>query len=158
MIGRRNLLPVLLALLLPLTCNAAIESREFDNPAQEARYTDLIKKLRCLVCQNQNLADSNAELARDLRDKTYDMIVAGSSDDEITEFMVNRYGSFVLYEPPLNFQTLFLWLTPGLLAAIGGGIFVAMVRRRRRAGEAPAAPAVDVTEARALLDSTEKRS
>ncbi len=155
----KRLLQVLaLVTLLPLAAGAAIESREFDSPALEARYTDLIKKLRCLVCQNQNLADSNAELARDLRDKTYDMIVSGRSDDEITEFMVNRYGSFVLYEPPFNYQTLFLWLTPVLMAAIGGGIFFSMVRRRHRDRQQAAAASVDVSKARALLDSTDQSS
>ena len=114
---------LLLALWLPALALGAIESREFDTPASEARYHALIDELRCLVCQNQNLADSNAELARDLRDKTYEMIVAGKTDEEITEFMVARYGEFVLYDPLFNLHTLLLWLAPALLAGIGAAGF-----------------------------------
>ena len=155
---RLRRLSLVLALALPMIAAAAIETREFQDPAQEARYADLIKKLRCLVCQNQNLADSNAELARDLRDKTYEMLVAGRSDDEITDFMVERYGSFVLYEPPLNYHTLFLWLAPAVLAAIGGGVFFAMIRRRRDRQAAGAAADIDVSTARSLLDSQDKNT
>lgn len=142
---------ILLALLLaPTLCLAAIESRQFDDPAHEARYHALIDKLRCLVCQNQNLADSNAELARDLRDKTFDMITAGRSDEEITDFMVARYGEFVLYEPPLNMHTAFLWLAPALLAGVGAGVFFGLVRRRRR-DDGPSVDDDAIEKARNLL-------
>lgn len=141
---------LLAAMLLALPALAAIESREFDDPAREARYYSLIDKLRCLVCQNQNLADSNAELARDLRDRTYEMIQAGRSDEEIMTFMVDRYGQFVLYEPPFNLHTLLLWLAPALLAAIGAVVFYRLAVRRRAATEAP--PAAELARARALLD------
>ncbi|KAA3619127.1 MAG: cytochrome c-type biogenesis protein CcmH [Proteobacteria bacterium] len=137
---------------LPLAAGAAIESRQFEDPAQETRYFELIEKLRCLVCQNQNLADSNADLARDLRDKTYGMIVDGKSNDEITEFMVSRYGEFVLYEPPFNWHTMLLWLAPVILGIIGGLIFLNLVRNRRRRDATPV-DAADLEAARELLKS-----
>lgn len=140
---------VLFLILAPIAAWPAIESRQFDNPAHEARYFELIDKLRCLVCQNQNLADSNADLARDLRDKTYEMITSGKSDDEITEFMVDRYGQFVLYEPPFNFHTLLLWLAPAILAGVGAAIFFRLVRGRRE--DPPPVDAADLDAARKLL-------
>ncbi len=147
---------LLFALLLaPALCLAAIESRQFDDPAQETRYHALIDKLRCLVCQNQNLADSNADLARDLRDKTFEMITAGRSDEEITDFMVARYGEFVLYEPPLNMHTVLLWLAPALLAGVGAGVFVSLVRRRRR-DDGPAIDDDAREKARHLLSARDR--
>ena len=96
--------------------------RSFESSSQESRYKALIAELRCLVCQNQNLADSNAELARDLRLLTYNMILSGSSDKDIVQFMVSRYGDFVLYRPPFKPSTALLWLAPLLFMA--GGFFV----------------------------------
>lgn len=150
----RRLLLVLL--IVPAVAFSAIESRQFDNPAEEARYFELIDKLRCLVCQNQNLADSNADLARDLRDKTYEMVVDGKSEEEITDFMVSRYGQFVLYEPPFNWHTMLLWLAPALLAAVGGVIFFSLVRKRRRADK-PAVAQADLDEARDLLKNRDSK-
>jgi len=100
--------------------HAAEVIREFDSPEQERRYQVLIDELRCLVCQNQNLADSNADLAQDLRNRTYKMIRQGRSDDEILDYMVARYGDFVLYKPPVKAATLLLWYGPIviLLAAL----------------------------------------
>jgi cytochrome c-type biogenesis protein CcmH len=111
--------------------DAAVDVHRFDDPAREQRYRDLISELRCLVCQNQNLADSNADLAQDLRQKVYEMIQAGAGDDEILDFMVARYGDFVLYRPPLRSTTILLWAGPFLLLASGVTIVVVFVRRRR---------------------------
>ena len=97
---------------------AAISARNFDDAEQERRYYSLTKELRCLVCQNQNLADSNAELAKDLRDKVYEMIKAGSSDAQIVDYMVDRYGEFVLYKPPVNLSTIFLWVGPFIILLV----------------------------------------
>ena len=105
--------PPVQALLEPLT---------FASSSQESRYKALIAELRCLVCQNQNLADSNAELADDLRLLTYNMILSGSSDTEIIQFMVSRYGDFVLYRPPFKPSTALLWFAP--LIFLAGGCFV----------------------------------
>ena len=102
--------------------HAVLEPLKFESSSQESRYKALIAELRCLVCQNQNLADSNADLARDLRLLTYNMILSGSSDTEIVQFMVSRYGDFVLYRPPFKPSTALLWLAPLILLA--GGCFV----------------------------------
>ncbi|HCX86838.1 MAG TPA: cytochrome c-type biogenesis protein CcmH [Gammaproteobacteria bacterium] len=110
---------------------AVIETYEFSDPAQEARYQNMIAELRCLVCQNQNLADSNAGLAKDLRARTYEMISAGATDDEIVEFMVARYGDFVLYRPPLRLRTVLLWLGPFAILLVALGIFFFTVRKSR---------------------------
>ncbi len=111
---------------------ATFEARTFDNPAQEARYKSLIQELRCLVCQNQNIADSNAELAADLRRETYKMVRTGASEAEIKNFMVSRYGDFVLYNPPLRAATWLLWGGPFLFMLVGLWLMLRMVRRRRQ--------------------------
>ena len=132
---------------------AAIESRQFETRLQETRYNALIKELRCLVCQNQNLADSDADLAKDLRSITYDMIMAGKSDSEITAFMVERYGEFVLYRPPFNIHTLLLWLAPLLLVVIGAWIFITIVNNRKKEA---AVDTAKLDHARSLLDDEDR--
>ena len=123
---------LLLLLWLPLLATANIEAYRFDDPDKEARYRVLIAELRCLVCQNQNLADSNAELAQDLRRQTYEMVTRGSSKEEIITYMVQRYGDFVLYRPPFRSSTALLWVGPFLIFAIGVGVLVVFIRRRNR--------------------------
>ncbi len=118
--------------VMTMAVHAKIELLQFDNPAQEQRYKSLIAELRCLVCQNQNLADSDAELAQDLRSKTFEMIKSGASDEEILEFMVARYGDFVLYKPPLKHSTWALWFGPFLLLAGGMAVLFFIVRGQRR--------------------------
>ena len=108
----------------------AIDPRSFDNPEDEARYQELIEELRCLVCQNQNIADSNAPLARDLRSQVLDMINAGKSDAQIKTFMTDRYGDFVLYAPPVKSSTWVLWFGPAAILAGGLVFFVVTLRRR----------------------------
>ena len=93
----------------------SIETYTFDDPKKEAIYKQLIEELRCLVCQNQNIAGSNAELAQDLRRQTYEMVSTGSTRDEIVDFMVTRYGDFVMYKPPFKIKTALLWFGPSLL-------------------------------------------
>jgi len=121
-----------LAVLLLGASAVAQEPPRFDDPVQEQRYKDLTEELRCTVCQNQNLADSDAQLARDLRDEIYDMMVAGRSDDEIKTFMVERYGDFVLYRPPVQGNTFALWAIPGVLLLIGAIAVFFVVRGRNR--------------------------
>lgn len=111
---------------------AAIDVYEFEDPAQEQAFRELVRELRCPKCQNQDISDSNAELAKDLRDKTYDMLVAGSSKQEVIEYMVARYGNFILYKPPLMASTLILWVGPVLVILIG--LAVVLVRTRKRSG------------------------
>jgi cytochrome c-type biogenesis protein CcmH len=106
-----------------------------DDPKLEKRVIELAAELRCLVCQNQSLADSNAPLAVDLRTQIRDRMQRGESEGQIVEFMVARYGDFVLYRPPMKAATIVLWFGPALLLVIGLYLLFARVRRRRAAGE-----------------------
>ena len=109
----------------------------FANEAEEQRFQHLARELRCLVCQNQNIADSDAGLARDLRKEVFEMMRAGKSDDEIKRFLTDRYGDFVLYRPPFKATTLVLWVGPILILLIG----VAIARNMMlRAGPHPDLP------------------
>ncbi len=103
----------------------------FKNKNHEHRYQSLIEEIRCLVCQNQSLADSDADLAQDLRKEIYDMIVSEKSDEQIIQFLVERYGDFVLYRPPLKENTWLLWFGPFLFAFIG--LFAAIIIIKRQA-------------------------
>lgn len=127
---------ILVLLVLPATVPAAIEEiYRFDDPAKEDRYHKLIDELRCLVCQNQNLAASNADLAKDLRRKTYEMVRAGKTNEEIVAYMVQRYGDFVLYRPPFKATTAMLWIGPFLLLILGVVILLTIIRRQSRVRE-----------------------
>ena len=133
----------LAALLLALWCGCSFAQSEEvakPDPAVEARLKALAEELRCLVCQNQTIADSNAPLAHDLRNEIREQVAQGRSDDQIREYMVARYGDFVLYRPPWKPVTLLLWVGPFALLAVGAFIFVRMTRRRAQApgGEAGA--------------------
>ena len=118
------------------------------DPKVEARLKSIAHELRCLVCQNQTIADSNAPLAVDLRQQVRGMISDGKSDDEIRGYMVDRYGDFVLYKPPFNFVTAVLWVGPGLLIVFGFAVMLVMLRRRRDA--AGATPPPDPTRRREI--------
>ena len=113
------------------------EPRGFSSPQHEERYRTLVDELRCLVCQNQTIAESNADLASDLRREVYRMVEDGRSEDDIAGFMVARYGDFVLYRPPLRGGTMLLWAGPFLLVAIGLTVLAVYLRRRRRAPVVP---------------------
>jgi cytochrome c-type biogenesis protein CcmH len=123
----------------------------------ELRLKKLENELRCLVCQNQTLADSNAELAADLRREVRELAVAGKSDEEIRSYLVARYGDFVLYDPPLKGTTLLLWFGPFALLIGGGFVWWLVLRRRVRAlAAAPAEPDTGAAQrGRALLESEE---
>ncbi len=126
----------ILMLLLPLHGFATIDTYSFeqseDGQKKEQLYHSLIAELRCLVCQNQNLADSNAELAQDLRRQTYEMVKGGAGRKEVVDYMVERYGDFVLYRPPLRPATLLLWAGPFVIFVIGLVVLVMFIRRRNR--------------------------
>ncbi len=111
---------------------AAIGPVHFDDPARADLYDHLLEEIRCLVCQNQSLSDSNAELAQDLRNEIIAMIRDGKSEQDIKAFLVERYGDFVLYRPPLQENTWLLWVGPFLLLLVG--IVVAIVIVKRQAG------------------------
>jgi len=114
-----------------------------ENPETEQRIRQLSEKLRCLVCQNQSLADSNAELAQDLRQQLREQVAAGRSDDAILDYLVQRYGDFVLYEPPFKATTVLLWIGPFVLLIAAALVLVTTLRRRRRAPEESALGAED---------------
>lgn len=108
----------------------------FDSMEQEERFNELTLELRCLVCQNQNLADSDAPLAQDLRKEIFDMLQAGESNDGIKTFMIDRYGDFVLYRPPVQGNTLALWVMPIIILLVGAiGVFIAVRRRNHNLTE-----------------------
>ena len=121
--------------------------------ALDARLKKLETELRCLVCQNQTLADSNADLASDLRREVRELALAGKSDSEIRDYLVARYGDFVLYDPPLKPTTLLLWLGPFVALAGGGLLWWRVLRRRQRAfAAAPTRDPAAEARARALLE------
>ncbi len=117
-------------LLFALPAAAIDTDKAFDDPVLQARYEKLIEEVRCLKCQNQNIRDSNAFLASDLRREIRRMLAEGMSDDEIFDFLVARYGEFALYRPRMQGKTLVLWLAPLLLLVAGGGTLFVILRRR----------------------------
>ena len=126
----------LVAAFLAISAAHAIDVERLDDPALQQRYERLTRELRCLVCQNETIADSNATLAADLRREVRDMLVAGKSDAEIRTFLTERYGDFVLYRPPLAPRTWLLWAAPALLLLGGAGIAALVIVRRARAARA----------------------
>ena len=126
-------LGILIFALLPLTSWAGEAKDLAEDPAVEKRMVGLAQNLRCLVCQNESLASSHAELAEDLRREVREMIRKGMSDKEITDYLVARYGDFVLYDPPVKSYTLLLWFGPFVLFLLGGGILFYQLRKRRNA-------------------------
>ncbi len=130
---------VALAFLGATSALAIDTERAFDDPALQSRYESLNRELRCLVCQNQTIADSNATLAQDLRREVREQIAAGKTDEEIRRFMIDRYGDFVLYRPRMTATTFLLWAAPVLLLIAGVFALVRVVRSR--AAEADIDPA-----------------
>ncbi len=132
---RSALIKLMTVLLLLLMSGLAMaEARPMgDDPVVEARLKSLSTELRCLVCQNQTLADSSAPLAEDLRREIRELITKGMTDQEITAYLVARYGDFVRYRPPLNTQTLLLWVGPSLLLVAGFAVLWGVLRRRNAA-------------------------
>jgi len=128
----RKVIIVLLAALLGAATAAKEALPEAADPALEARMTRITAELRCLVCQNQTIADSNAGLAVDLRRETREMLRQGKSDAEIIAYMTARYGDFVLYRPPLKSTTALLWFGPAAMLALGAAGLVLVLRRRTR--------------------------
>lgn len=109
-----------------------IEFHSFENIQREKLYLDLIAELRCVKCQNQNLAESNAELAKDMREKTYAMIAAGKTRDDVVVYMTARYGDFVLYKPPFKSKTFLLWIGPPLLLLLSLFLLLKIIRKQSK--------------------------
>jgi cytochrome c-type biogenesis protein CcmH len=141
-----------LLLALAFTAQARIEIHKFDDPEKEALYNELIKELRCLVCQNQNLADSNADLAQDLRQQTYEMVEAGKSKQDVVDYMVDRYGDFVLYKPPFKGITVLLWVGPFVILFLGLITVIFMIRGRQQVDPDTRPSEQDLERARKLLE------
>lgn len=151
-------LVALLALGMASVAQAVIETYEFSNVSLEQRYKQLSAELRCPKCQNQNIADSNAPIAQDLRKLLYKQLEAGASDEDILDYMVSRYGEFVRYKPRFSGVTLMLWLMPvGLLL---GALFIAamVVRSSRSAGKGEVISAEEQQRLAALLGDSDSPS
>jgi len=133
----RRLIAAFVLSLCATLAHAAIDPHTFKDPQEEKRFQSLIAELRCLVCQNQSLADSNADLAQDLRNLVYQKMKEGKSDKEIIDFLVARYSDFVLYRPPVKSTTLMLWFAPALLIVVGATVAFIAIRRRGQQAEAP---------------------
>ncbi|MDH5181392.1 MAG: cytochrome c-type biogenesis protein CcmH [Gammaproteobacteria bacterium] len=151
----RRLLSGLLLLGWVMTAHAGIYAFEFDDPAKEARFKRLSEELRCLVCQNQTLADSGAGLALDLRKELHQMVLRNASDEEIKTFMVSRYGDFVLYNPPVKSSTYLLWFGPFVLVVIALVILIMAIRRNRERPVKALSPD-DLKRAQRLLAGKDK--
>lgn len=122
---------ILLFCFISSAANSAIDSVEFENAAQAQLFHDLSKQLRCPKCQNQNIADSNAELAKDLRNKTYELVKQGKNETQIIDYMVARFGNFVRYDPPMTPATIFLWLGPLLSILLGFLFLYGQIRKQK---------------------------
>jgi len=126
----------LVVLLLSTQAQARFETHDFATPKMESDYNVLVQELRCLVCQNQNLADSNAELAQDMRLLVYKKLSEGMSKDEIVDFMVMRYGDFVMYRPPVKQSTFLLWFGPLIFFVVAALVVLSYMRKQKKQVEA----------------------
>jgi len=148
---------LLLISILPLYSYAG-EARDMaKDPIIEKRMVDLAENLRCLVCQNESLASSHAELAEDLRREVRELIQKGMSDQEIKDYLVARYGDFVLYEPPVKGFTLLLWFGPFVLLSLGMGVLVVQLRKRRKTVAETVLTPEDRARVEALLKDEEDK-
>ena len=155
---KRWLAAVVFGLTLTGVAHAAIDTYEFANDAERDRFRELTKELRCPKCQNQDIADSNAPIATDLRREIFRMLGEGKDNQQILDFMVARYGDFVLYKPALTGKTAVLWFGP--LALLVGGLVVigVIVGRRRRTGQVAGSDTLSAEERKrldTLLDKTQ---
>ncbi|MCY1280239.1 Cytochrome c-type biogenesis protein CcmH [compost metagenome] len=149
---KRLIAAALLGLALAGGARAAIDTYEFKDEAERERFRVLTEELRCPKCQNQNIADSNAPIATDLRREIFRMLEEGKSNDEIVDFLVARYGDFVRYKPPVNARTLLLWYGPAGLLVGGLVVLGIIVVRRRRVENSPAQVLLSADE-QARLDA-----
>jgi cytochrome c-type biogenesis protein CcmH len=154
------MLRLLFALLVfwSLTAQAVIETYQFDTPELRDRYHVFVKELRCPKCQNQNLEDSNAGVAADLRREVHRLLHEGYSDDEIYDYMVARYGEFVLYRPRASGITLYLWLAPAILLALAIGTVAMIVKRSSQQRDDLSSDAASRERLQRVLNSVEEES
>lgn len=145
---------ILLVCLLPVYSHAGQATDMAADPVLEKRMIGLAENLRCLVCQNESLASSHAELAEDLRREVREQMQKGLSDQEIIDYLVSRYGDFVLYDPPVKNYTLVLWFGPFVLLLIGGGVLIYQLRKRKSLIAETELSDEDAQRAAALLNET----
>ena len=150
----RAMAAVLLVIGLSMSAWANIDTYQFDNPRQEAQYRALIEEFRCPKCQNQNLAGSDAPIAQDLKQKTYDMVKDGRSDTEIRQYMNERYGDFISYKPPVRPSTWILWFFPPVLLVF---VMLAWFIRNRNSSKRAAVIANPIEEGYAPLSAAEQQ-
>lgn len=148
----RAILAVCLFLFMPLMASAVQPDEVLTDPRLEARARALSAELRCMVCQNESIDESNADLARDLRLLVRERLQAGESDEQIRTFLVHRYGEFILLKPPFKLETWLLWSAPFIVLAVGGGLILAS--RQRQNNRVPANPLSEAERAKldAMLD------
>jgi len=149
---------ILLVCLLPVFSHAGEATDMAADPVLEKRMIGLAENLRCLVCQNESLASSHSELAEDLRREVREQMQKGLSDQEIIDYLVSRYGDFVLYDPPLKKSTLILWFGPFALLLAGAGMLVYQLRKRKSRIPEAELSAEDAQRAASLLDETAEPS
>jgi len=151
----KSLIALLAGMLLSFSAFAAIDSWQFDSVQQEQQYRELTESLRCPKCQNNSIADSNAMIAADMRLKVYQLMKQGQSKQQITDYMVARYGNFVTYQPPLMLSTLILWAGPALFVVMGA--LVIILRSRKRQPSQQRLDAADQQRLDALLKNNRKQ-
>jgi len=117
-------------LMLLTTAVEAVDPTQMPTPELQSRYLSLTHELRCMQCQNEAIADSPVDLAADLRRQVHDMLIAGKTDDDVRNFMVARYGEFILFRPRMSLRTAWLWLAPGVLILVGAFVAVRIVQQR----------------------------
>lgn len=147
---------LLLPALWSLSCYAVVDIRDFQTTEQQQRYQVLIAELRCPKCQNQNLAGSDSPIAKDLRQELYRLLTEGESDKGIKQFMVARYGDYVLYRPKVQSNTLVLWFGPLAMAVVAFLVIILVLRRQRPEQAGPAK--VDTKQLDALLNENNEES
>ena len=155
---KRLLIACLLGLSLVGMTRAAIDTYQFKDEAERERFRSLTAELRCPKCQNQNIADSNAPIATDLRREIFRMLEEGKSNAEIVDFLVLRYGDFVLYKPPVDTRTYLLWYGPFALLGLGALGPVVLVLRRRKVENNPAQVALSASENQRLQTLLQQNS
>lgn len=132
----KKLIPHLFLFFVLLFAGSAqavkIEFHSFENKQQEDLYLQLIAELRCVKCQNQNLAESNAELAKDMREKAYDMVIKGGTRQDVVKYMTDRYGDFVLYKPPFIFKTVLLWVGPAVFLILSLFMLLKLIKKQQK--------------------------
>ncbi len=148
---------ILLFCLLPVFSYAGEAQDLAADPVLEKRMIGLAEKLRCLVCQNESLASSHAELAEDLRREVREQMAKGMDDQQIIDYLVARYGDFVLYDPPMKKSTLVLWYGPFALLLIGGGVLFYQLRKRKNEIAEPQMSDADALRAAEMLDQTNRK-